>query len=366
MRRVSYSGVGHAAGVFRRRWPAGRVAPSRVMPWRAARRGGLCSFVVVAAVLSAQSAVLASSTVVPTWTRQASATSPSARYAAAMAYDAATGDIVLFGGLNVISGTGHTYGDTWTWNGSAWTKQHPATSPPARGAAAMTYDAATGDIVLFGGNSISGHGHQFGDTWTWDGSTWTKQHPATSPPGRSGASLAYDPATGNAVLFGGFLHGTWTWDGSTWTKQQPATSPPLRGYAPMAYDPATGNVVLFGGEQRGKEAMLGDTWIWDGSAWTKQHPATSPPARGAAVMAYDAATSGIVLFGGLDSTDARLGDTWTWDGSAWTQQHPATSPPSRYYAAMAEDPATGDIVLFGGLARRGTALHDTWTWGSSS
>jgi hypothetical protein len=187
-----------------------------------------------------------------------------------MAYDAATGDIVLFGGVNVISGTGHTYGDTWTWNGSAWTKQHPATSPPARGAAAMTY-AATGDIVLFGGNSISGHGHQFGDTW-----------------------------------------------------------------------------------------------IWDGSAWTKQHPATSPTARGAAVMAYDAATSGIVLFGGLDSTDARLGDTWTWDGSTWTQQHPATSPPGRYYAAMAEDPATGDIVLFGGLARRGTALHDTWTWGSSS
>jgi hypothetical protein len=82
-----------------------------------------------------------------------------------MAYDAATGDIVLFGGVNVISGTGHTSGDTWTWNGSAWTKQHPATSPPARGAAAMTYDAATGDIVLFGG--LARRGTALHDTWTW-------------------------------------------------------------------------------------------------------------------------------------------------------------------------------------------------------
>ena len=66
----------------------------------------------------------------------------------------------------------------------------------------------------------------------------------------------------------------------------------------MAYDAATGTVVLFGGYSTGT-ALLGDTWTWDGTTWTKQAPATSPPARDGASMAYDAATSDIVLFGGF-------------------------------------------------------------------
>ena len=78
----------------------------------------------------------------------------------------------------------------------------------------MTYDAATGTVVLFGGGR--GGDHYLGDTWTWDGTTWTQQHPAARPPGRNSASMAYDAATGTAVLFGGLgRHGvlgdTWTW-----------------------------------------------------------------------------------------------------------------------------------------------------------
>ena len=93
-----------------------------------------------------------------------------------------------------------------------WTQQAPATSPPARVSAPMAYDAATGNVVLFGG---LGNRNVLNSTWTWDGSTWTKQAPKTSPLARSGASMAYDAATGNAVLFGGqggaFLGDTWTW-----------------------------------------------------------------------------------------------------------------------------------------------------------
>jgi hypothetical protein len=80
-----------------------------------------------------------------------------------MAYDAATSTIVLSGGENIH---GYDFGDTWTWDGSTWTKQAPATSPPARAFAPMTYDAATSTIVLFGGFAKGG---VFGDTWTWGG-----------------------------------------------------------------------------------------------------------------------------------------------------------------------------------------------------
>src|SRR5258708_38528351 len=76
--------------------------------------------------------------------------------------------------------------------------------------------------------------------------------------------------------------------GLNWTKRAPATSPPARWRAPMAYDAATVNVVLFGGI--GKTGLLGGTGTWNGSTWTKQAPATRPPAREGAPLAYDGAT----------------------------------------------------------------------------
>jgi hypothetical protein len=142
------------------------------------------------------------------------------------------------------------------------------------------------------------------------------------------------PAHAQSVSFGG------------WTQQSPATSPPARAYAAMAYDASAGQLVLLGGE--GNSSLLADTWTWNGTNWTQQSPATSPPARFGAAMAYDASTGQLVLFGG-DSSSGRLADTWTWNGTNWTQQSPATSPPARGYAAMAYDASTGQLVLFGGI-----------------
>jgi len=46
--------------------------------------------------------------------------------------------------------------------------------------------------------------------------TWTKRLPPVHPVGRYGGSMAYDAATGTVVLFGGqlgksLLDDTWTW-----------------------------------------------------------------------------------------------------------------------------------------------------------
>jgi Galactose oxidase, central domain len=125
----------------------------------------------------------------------------------------------------------------------------------------------------------------------------------------------------------------------------------------MAYDQATSQLVLFGGW--GDSGRLGDTWTWDGTTWTLRSPGLSPSARNGASMAYDPVTSQLVLFGGWDSS-GYLGDTWTWDGTTWAQPIPATSPPARYNAAMAYDQATSQFVLFGGWG--GAYLADTWTF----
>ena len=63
-------------------------------------------------------------------------TGPAKRYGHAMAYDEARRQVVLFGGGN----PGGRFGDTWTWDGAAWT-QAASAGPSARADLAMAYDA---------------------------------------------------------------------------------------------------------------------------------------------------------------------------------------------------------------------------------
>lgn len=271
--------------------------------------------------------------------------------------------MVLFGGTD-----GSTFlGDTWIYNGTTWTQQSPASSPPARYAATMAYDAATGTVVLFGGYGASGD--VLGDTWTYNGTTWTQQTPASSPPVRRYATMAYDAATGTVVLFGGYgasgvLGDTWTYNGNTWTQQDPASTPPARYQSAMAYNAATATIVLFGG-YTSSGLPQADTWTYNGTTWTQQNPASSPAPRSGTTMAYDAATGTVVLFGGKNGNSA-YGDTSTYNGTTWTMQSPASSPAARSYSTMAYDAATSSVVLFGGYTGTNTSANDTWTYAAGS
>src|SRR5215469_16065378 len=132
-----------------------------------------------------------------TWSPQAPAASPSARYIHAITYDALRSQTVLFGGF----GGGGYLSDTWTWDGTTWTQQNPAASPSARAAHAMVYYAAHGNTVLFGG--LSSAGTRLGDTWLWNGKAWTQAFPANNPEPRDAAVTVYDAAHGQVVMFGG-------------------------------------------------------------------------------------------------------------------------------------------------------------------
>jgi hypothetical protein len=209
-----------------------------------------------------------------TWTREAPAHAPPIQLGAIMAYDPARRVVVLFGE------DGDAYvANTWVWNGRDWRKEHPATSPTSRPGAGLAYDGINHRVVLFGGINPSTCGEEgcepYGKTWTWDGTTWTKQQPAAAPKRRQGMGMANDPLTGGVVLFGGindFLVGTifgdtWTWDGSTWTEHRLDVRPAKRDDMAMAYAPSLGKVVLFGGTEYGLK-WYRDTWIWDGTAWS--------------------------------------------------------------------------------------------------
>ena len=93
-----------------------RITVGRVS-WPGGRRltaGAIAVLFVVGVLGGLPSAVQASPSLGPTWTRQAPASSPPARADAAIAYDAATGTVVLFGGVGLAGGSVPS-GDTWTW-----------------------------------------------------------------------------------------------------------------------------------------------------------------------------------------------------------------------------------------------------------
>src|SRR6516162_2954717 len=133
---------------------------------------------------------------------------------------------------------------------AAWVQLSPASSPPARSYLAMTYDPASGKIIMFGGFDGTAY---LNDTWTFDGVTWTQVALSHSPSARAAAQMAYDSVTHKVVLFGGYngtnyLGDTWLWDGTTsrWTRARTTHHPtPVTG--PMLFPDPNGRVDLFGG-----------------------------------------------------------------------------------------------------------------------
>ncbi len=241
---------------------------------------------------------------------------PRWRNFAALAYDAGREVLVLYGG---IGGDGVELADTWEWNGRQW-RDRTGPGPGAREAAGMTYDAARGVIVLFGGAS---GGAMQADTWTWDGANWTEA--GSGPPARFPGGLVYDPAREVVWLMGGHaisggrwqVYGdTWAWDGTTWQELQ-AAGPSPRDGARAAFDPNSGQVLLFGGAQLEPAVqVLADTWLWDGEQWTELD-VPGPPGRLHHMLAYDEMRGRILLAGGAGAGGALLNDAWEWDGEGW-------------------------------------------------
>ncbi len=301
------------------------------------------------------------------WTElTATGQKPSTRRGHAMAYDAARGRVVLFGGRDSVG----LRGDTWEWDGAQWLELTPklGASPEARENHAMAYDATQGRVLLFGGWDGAGH---HASTWEWDGARWILLTPDDRPTHRRHAKMVYDAARERIVLFGGRYNSTpyndtWEWDGTNWQNVMPQGNLPLpRSDHEMIYNPAEGKVMLFGGSDNDKK--YSDTWEWDGTAWrerTPEEPGSSPTERSSHTMVYDAANARVVLFGGCEVDfvcKKDLDDTWIWNGERWTSV-PLSSdnPPARFLHDMVYDHARQRVVLFGGIDVDGARMNDTW------
>jgi len=292
-----------------------------------------------------------------------------------MAWDPAENFSLLFGGCTSGEYTlvywNHTcpaVGDTWEFQGGIWTNLTASLtgpSPPPRVDAAMAYDAADGYLLLFGGYDGT---TVYNDTWEFHDGGWTKISTPSAPAPRFAPGLAYDAAAGYVVLFGGLgswtgaptFNDTWTYRAGTWTNVTEPGGPAPRFSFGMDYDPASASVVLFGGWSTAEPSSFNDTWTFSAGTWTERHPSATPTERNYQSMAFDPALNASVMALGHHGAVA-FNDTWTYTVSAgWTELVTLGAPAARWGASMTYDPVEGVLWLFGGYNANEQYFGDTW------
>jgi len=179
------------------------------------------SQLTIASILISATSLVSAQAQSPGWSNVTPGPTP--RIGVAAVYDSTRSRTILFGGYD-----GQTRSDTWEWDGTTWTLR-ATTGPPGRYFHAMTYDPVRDRIVMFGGYYSTGASYGFlGDTWEWDGNSWNERL-SSGPTARSGHAMAFDTSHGRTLLFGGSYFGgsaqfygdTWSWDGTSWTPSTP-------------------------------------------------------------------------------------------------------------------------------------------------
>ena len=204
------------------------------------------------------------------WVQQHPATSPAPGVGACAAYDVDTNEVVMFGGVDGIPPVSDA--NTWTWNGTNWTAHQPALSPPTAGSCGMAYDSVRHQLLLTTEDSAS----STVQTWAWDGAAWSEL-PSSGPTEYNLIpTITFDGDLGEVVLYNGrtpctgtFFTGdcgtpasqTWAWNGANWQDVSATRSPTSRFDGALAFDNATHQLVLFGGWPD-FGATVADTWIF--------------------------------------------------------------------------------------------------------
>jgi hypothetical protein len=188
--------------------------------------------------------------------------------------------------------------------------------------------------------------------------TWTQVVAPTLPTDRRDHCQAFDAARGEVVLFGGsltersseVLEETWVYADGEWQQRTPPAQPSARRGAACAYDPLRDRVILVGGEVRSGRAV-DEIWEWDGSTWSLTAERMPEPVSGAAA-AFSLEELAVVVVGGkVDTVTSAQVVVVDAEG---VHVDAASSMPARTDAAAATD-ADGHVVVFGG-----SGLSDTW------
>lgn len=275
---------------------------------------------------------------------------PPGRWGAAMAFDAADGYLLLMGGCGVAPIGGFcpfALPDSWSLSANGWAPVDPASWGPFGNGpgtiydAAMTFDTRDSEVVLVGGAM-----------------GFNNMQPTMGPPPPP------PPVPTITVESGVFVYASGSWSPL-------GTLTPARYGAQMAYDPAAGEVILFGGTNRNETTngtVFADTWGFAGGAWTTVHSGASPEGRWGGILQYDPVQRTLLLIGGAVVEGTTTNDIWGFAGlsNGWSvvrgsSPPVSTVPDARYLSVATFDAFDNYLVLTGGQSASGSAFSDTWT-----
>ncbi len=319
---------------------------------------------------------------------------PAGRGYHAMAYDAESRRVILYGGQtgNIAEHSEiFTSSETWAFDlaRNRWQKMEPESHPPAMSAHAMAYDSESDRVILHGGGGIFDgifemerlEDYVLNQTWAYDfnNDIWMKM--SDGPP-RLGHRLAYDGESDRIIMFSGAcfrgdrfqdVQETWVYDFNSdrWTEMKPARSPAARHYYGLAYDTESDRVILWGGFI-GKDVLDPNIWTYDfnTNTWLEHTntrleliPESGPDSRWYQAMAYDETSDRIIVYGGADEGSDEM---WAYGFSdnTWTKLRPTINPGKISRMPMVYVPDAGKLVLFGGQldSRQYTYSDATWLY----
>ncbi|MCI4324353.1 MAG: PKD domain-containing protein [Thermoplasmata archaeon] len=218
----------------------------------------------------------------------------------------------------------------------------------------MAYDAASAQVVLFGGNEAN-------YTWIFQNGTWTNLTTPETPPGGTDLTMAYDAAIRAVVLVP--LDGTtWTFANNSWTQQHPLNSLGSRHSRAFFFNQQDGGMIFWGGIAGGP--VTNETWEYRADNWTQLAPPTSPPAGQALGSAEDTEFNFGVVLGIVSGTGATADNTtWTFANGTWsnvTATFGTPLPASAGYPGLGYDSTDGYVIEFGGNCACSASAGQTW------
>lgn len=141
------------------------------------------------------------------WTSISAIGSPSARASGGMTYDPLDEYILLFGGETNSTGSVADSNETWSFVGGSWRQLPSLSSPEGRDSFGIAYYPLIQSVLMYGGKT-GGCSSDLGDTWQFQMGVWEKALPTSSPPASHGMTLSFNPATGTMILLGGWISQT--------------------------------------------------------------------------------------------------------------------------------------------------------------
>lgn len=268
---------------------------------------------------------------------------------ARVTYDRGAGKVVLFGGSFAVGAGTAVLQSTRLWNG--------VTKQPV---GVVNVDGplpATG--LFFDGSSVGSFGG--GDVLRLSADGWIDVAPLPAGIPTFSTGFAFHAGDDVAFGFGGSTNSIEAMDTTITVRDgivnivSPATSPPPRRSAQLAYDARHARVVLYGGTT--SQQLLRDTWVFEEETWRPLDTQTSDV--GEARLLYDEARGVVVRLANGSGTRALLVDELRDDRWVRRDVHVPGTARSNFNATW--DVARGNTFVQGGFTSAGST-NDLFTW----